>query len=80
MTGADKPGHSMFIFPTPMTCPRFKSRILIRPAPLPRPFFAPALLTDVTDFHSFSAGTLKQEKFELEIIKETTINKLLKPY
>lgn len=51
----------MLIFPTPIICPRFKSRIRILPAPLPRPFFAPALLTDVTDFHSFSAGTITKK-------------------
>lgn len=59
MTGADRPGHSILIFPTPIICPRFKSRIRIRPAPLPRPFLAPALLTEVTDFHNFSAGTVR---------------------
>lgn len=58
MTGAERPGHNILIFPTPMTWPRFKSRILILPAPLPRPFLAPALLTEVTDFHNFSAGTM----------------------
>lgn len=77
ITGADNPGHSILILPTPIIWPLFKSRILIRPVPLPRPFLAPALLTDVTDFHNLSAGTVRKEKSTLIFYIQKTIFYLL---
>lgn len=57
MTGTVRPGQTILALPTPMICPLFRSLDLFRAAPRPRPFLAPALLTDVTLFHMNSAGT-----------------------
>lgn len=47
--------------PVPNSCPLLRSFVLVAPAPLPRPFLRPALLTLVTDFHRSLAETESDE-------------------
>lgn len=71
--GAFSPGHSMFTRPCPITWPRFRSLAVFFPAPLPRPRFLPALLTEITPFHRWSAGTEKHQFYSLINIKPIQI-------